>query len=328
MRPTFLPRLVNGPLFDPVLFVRLLNQRGAVMFDCGRIEGLANREILSLEAVFLTHTHMDHFMGFDHVLRTILHREEPLHVYGPAGVIDKVAARLGSYTWNLTGGYPLEIVIHEVGQHETAVSSASAREGFRASEPVSIPREGDTIASRTRYCVDAVVLDHGVPCLGFLLREPLHIHVKSSALSQRGYRSGPWIGELKDRILAGDLDERIPVSTASGTDTLSVADLMHELVVTSDGHKIAFITDIRASQANIEGVERLARGTDALYIESYYLSDREREACDKAHLTARQAGLIARRLGAKRVFPMHVSPRYHDRIDDVMKELEGAKNGA
>jgi ribonuclease Z len=58
------------------------------------------------------------------------------------------------------------------------------------------------------------------------------------------------------------------------------------------------------------------------------MSDREREALEKAHLTARQASLIARRLGARKVVPMHISPRYHHRVEEVMEELDAAKNGA
>lgn len=327
MRPTFLPRLVNGPLFDPVVFVRLLNRRRALLFDCGRIEGLSNREILSLEAVFVSHTHMDHFMGFDHILRTILHREEPLHMYGPEGILDKVIARLGSYTWNLTAEYLLEVTVHEVRPSEIIVCSASARDGFRPAPPVSIPRSGSVIASHERYSVDGVLLDHNVPCLGFVLKEPFHIHVKADALAEGGYMSGPWIGELKDRILADSMDDDVNVSTTSGMDARKVADLMQELVIISEGQKLAYVTDIRASDANTDTIELLARGTDILFIEAYYLSDREKEAMQKAHLTARQAGTIARRMGAKKVVPMHISPRYHDRVDEVMKELEAAKNG-
>ncbi|HON96116.1 MAG TPA: MBL fold metallo-hydrolase [Deltaproteobacteria bacterium] len=328
MRPTFLARLVNGPLFDPVVFVRLLNTNRAVLFDCGRFEGLSNREILALDAVLVTHAHMDHFMGFDRILRTILHREEPLHVYGPEGIRDRVIARLGSYTWNLTGDYHLEITIHEVTDHEISVCSVSARDGFKPGETRSFRRDGTAIASRVRYTVDGVILDHNLPCLGFVLREPFHINIRSGALADRGYRSGPWIGELKDKLLAGNMGDEVAVATGAGSIRRKVEDLVQELVVTSPGQTVAYIADIRASDANIGRIERIAQGVDVLYIEAYYMSDREREALEKAHLTARQASLIARRLGARKVVPMHISPRYHHRVEEVMEELDAAKNGA
>ncbi|HPI93937.1 MAG TPA: MBL fold metallo-hydrolase [Deltaproteobacteria bacterium] len=328
MRPTFLARLVNGPLFDPVVFVRLLNLRSAVLFDCGRMQGLSNREILSLESVFISHAHMDHFMGFDQVLRTILHRERPLHVYGPEGMRDRVAARLGSYTWNLTQGYPLELFIHEIREHETIVCSAPARDGFRPSEPRSTPRPGPTIAECSRYHVDSVILDHQVPCLCFVLKEPFHINMRAEALARGGYRRGPWIGEFKGKILAGCMDEVIEVPMSSGTRERNVAELMQELVVPSPGQKIAYVTDVRASAENIERIESIAAGADILFIEAYYLSEREGEAFAKAHLSARQAGMVARIIRAGRVVPMHVSPRYHERLGEVTGELEGARTSS
>jgi ribonuclease Z len=325
MRPTFLPRLVNGPLFDPVVYILLLNLKSSILFDCGRMEGLSPREILSLEAIFISHLHMDHFMGFDLILRTILHREKPLHVYGPEGIRDKVIARLGSYTWNLTGGYPLKLFIHEVRPHEMIVSSACAHEAFRPSEPTSVPRTGTTIASCPRYRVESVLLDHNVPCLGYVLKEPFHVNVKVEAFARKGYRIAPWIGKLKEKIMAGCMEDVIEVLTVSGVSLGKVMDLMHDLVVLSPGQSIAYFTDIRASDENIGRIRMIATGADILYIEAYYLGEREGEAHEKAHLTARQAGMIARLTGARKVVPMHVSPRYHDRFEDVVHEMDAAR---
>jgi ribonuclease Z len=327
MRPAFLARLINGPSSDPCVFVRPCHGKEAVLFDCGRIAGLSNREALALRCLFVSHAHMDHFMGFDHVLRTILHRRDPLHVYGPEGMTGRVLAKLAAYTWNLTARYPLEVVVHEVADGHVATCRAAAADGFAPGRAVLAGRTGVTVYSCPRYRVDAVVLDHDVPCLGFALSEPFHVNIRAGALQGRGYRTGEWIGVLKERIMTGCTDTAIAVDTVSGVREIGVERLIEELVVVSPGQKIAYVTDIRASRENLTRFAGIARHADTLFIETYYLHERAGEAFDKGHLTARQAGLIARELQARTVIPMHVSPRYHDRMKLLERELLEAWKG-
>ena len=94
MRPSFLPRLVNEPLGDPGLFIPFLHQKRAIIFDLGDIYSLSARDILKIGHVFVTHTHMDHFIGFDRLLRHMLGREINLALAGPPGFLNNVAGKL------------------------------------------------------------------------------------------------------------------------------------------------------------------------------------------------------------------------------------------
>jgi ribonuclease Z len=326
MRPSFLVRLINGPLFDPVVFIRLINRRTGLLFDCGRMNGISNRELLSVRSLFVSHLHMDHFMGFDQVLRAILHREMPLEVFGPEGVADRVISRLSSYTWNLTTDCPLEVIVREVRDDEIVTCTARARDSFRPASRESSPRLGPTVASDAFYRVDALVLDHNVPCLGFVLAEPAHINIDAGRMAALGLRTGPWITELKRLILSGRREEQVEVPTLGGSRRISVQELLREIVIVSRGQKIAYITDIRASETNLDRIMSLAHDTDVLFVEAYYLEELREQAWNKAHLTAMQAGLIARMINARKVVPMHVSPRYHDRIEEILKELEAGRS--
>jgi ribonuclease Z len=66
---------------------------------------------------------------------------------------------------------------------------------------------------------------------------------------------------------------------------------------------------------------------DLLFIESVFLDADRAQAARKNHLTARQAGQIARRVGAKAIVPFHFSPRYEGRAADLIAEAQAAWSG-
>src|SRR5439155_1208727 len=72
MKSTFRPRLLNGHTGDPALLLSLRWQGRALLVDLGRIDRTPAPLLLPIEAVFVSHTHMDHFMGFDQLLRLLL----------------------------------------------------------------------------------------------------------------------------------------------------------------------------------------------------------------------------------------------------------------
>jgi ribonuclease Z len=66
---------------------------------------------------------------------------------------------------------------------------------------------------------------------------------------------------------------------------------------------------------------------DRLFIEAVFLDEDRDHALRKHHLTARQAGEIARRLRARSVVPFHFSPRYEGRAEALAAEVEQAWGG-
>src|SRR5438093_10978594 len=139
MKTTFRPRLLNGQTGDPALLVSLRWQGRALLADLGRIDRTPAATLLPVEAVFVSHTHMDHFMGFDQLLRLFLARDATLRLYGPAGLADCVAGKLAGYTWNLTDEYAFALEVTEIGARQTTSWRFAARQRF-AREPVGPPR--------------------------------------------------------------------------------------------------------------------------------------------------------------------------------------------
>ena len=78
MKSFLRPTLVNDPFGDPGLLVQFLFQNRSLLFDLGDISPLSNGELLKVSHVFVSHTHIDHFIGFDRLLRTVFGREKTI----------------------------------------------------------------------------------------------------------------------------------------------------------------------------------------------------------------------------------------------------------
>jgi len=326
MRSSFILKLVNGPLYDPIAYIRLINGSQAVMFDCGRFFTLSNSEMLLLDALFISHMHMDHFMGFDTLLRVILHRDKPLEVYGPEGIIEKVNAKLSSYTWNLTQEYKFAVNVSEVREGSIKRASFPASAGFLKSSEDTILKDGYEIYSCSRFKVDAVILDHNIPCLAFALEEKFKVNIRAEALKKCGYLPGPWLTRLKEALVEG-VNTQIIISTEEGEKTAESSELGRDIAIVSKGQKIAYIADVRYSDDNVEKFAKISMDTDILLIETFYLNELEEEAFTKGHLTAGQASKIAKHISASKVIPMHISPRHHKMTQEIYSQcgvsLEG-----
>lgn len=315
MKPTFHHRLVNGPFEDPCIFVRMLRERRAFLFDVGYIGGLGPGDLQKITDIFVTHTHIDHFIGFDTLLRTLLRRELPLRVYGPENIIERVEGKLRGYTWNLIEEYPIKIEVFGVGERQVTHAGFYAEERFRRIDGESRAFDG-VVLKDPPYTVRAVNLTHGIPCLGFTLEEDFHINIDKAALTDLGLPVGPWLGELKKMIREkADADAQLTI----GSREFRLSDLTHIAGIT-EGQKVSYITDVSPEEDNIAKVIELVRHADTLYCEAYFLEkDRER-AVERHHLTAKMAGSIALKAEVKNLILIHSSQKYRDVPEVIEKE--------
>ena len=131
MRTTFQCRLLNRPFDDTSLYVRMRHEKHAFLLDAGNLGNITNREIMKISHLFISHTHIDHFIGFDTLLRVLLRREAPLNVYGPAGIAKAVESKLGGYTWNMIRNYPIKLNIFSIDDGLIRHTGFSAKQGFK-----------------------------------------------------------------------------------------------------------------------------------------------------------------------------------------------------
>lgn len=320
MKPLFHPRLVNDPFGDPALYVDFLFERRALLLDLGDLSPLSPRQILRVDHAFVSHTHMDHFVGFDTLLRLLLGRDKTLNLYGPPGFLDRVEHKLASYTWNLVANYESDFVIRAVEAHPDGhreIAEFHTRSGFRR-EPSPSPTLGDgLLVDDEAFQVRTAFLDHGIPCLAFALEEKFHVNVWKSGLEELGLPTGPWLREVKQAALRGAPDT---VMFRGGDREVALGELKAKVLRIVPGQKVAYVTDAGYTAANAAAIVELARDADLLFIEAAFLHAEEARAFEKRHLTARQAGLLAREAGVKRLIPFHFSPKHQEEEDLLVRE--------
>src|SRR5215475_9400761 len=152
------PSLVNEPFSDPGLFIDLRFGRRALLFDLGDVTPLSSRELLRVSHAFVSHAHMDHFAGFDRLLRLRLHRAGPLCLFGPAGFIERVEHRLASYTWNLLDDASADfgvIVVEFVGDRCDRAAEFHARETFRRRDFAPAPLAAGVLLDEAEFRIQA-----------------------------------------------------------------------------------------------------------------------------------------------------------------------------
>jgi ribonuclease Z len=321
--------LIHDPLGDPGLFVDILWEHRALLFDMGELGAFRPARLLKISHAFVSHTHIDHFIGFDTLVRLMLNRKKALKVYGPPGFLSNVRGKLSGYTWNLTEGYPFSVWAAEV--HEDRIVSQT----FRCEEAFSPGEEkqksfGEILEEEPQLQFRAVHLDHSIPSLGFALQERFHINVHKDRLGRMGFPAGPWLKELKEAIWRGEGAEfqvKIAAAERQGEENEIPLGVLKESVSITPGQKIAYVADCRYSEENARKIIGLARGADDFFCEAAFL-DRERDrAEERGHLTARQAGELAREAGVKNLHIFHFSPKYEKETDLLYREAEEAFRG-
>jgi ribonuclease Z len=144
-------------------------------------------------------------------------------------------------------------------------------------------------------------------------------------LAELGLAVGPWLKELKEAIVRGAADST-PIRMATG-EVRPLGELKAAVVRISAGQKVCYVTDAGYTPENAAKIVALAQGADYLFIEATFLHAEAERAAERSHLTARQAGELARAAKVGRVIPFHFSPKYREQEEELREELEQAWKG-
>jgi ribonuclease Z len=329
MRPRFHPRLINGPFDDPGLYIPFLFENRAVLFDLGDIYALSPKDILKISQVFVTHTHMDHFIGFDRLLRLFLGREKQLSLYGPQGFLKNAEGKLAGYAWNLVENYQYRLTLELTEVHSDVLITKTyrCRDKFLACEKATERAFNGVLIEEAGFRILGLILDHSLACLGFSIHERFHVNIMRQGLNALGLETGPWLSQFKQalyRQIDPDSDFEADIEGQRQKRQFKLGELAQKIALITPGEKITYISDVAYSDANKEKIVEFAKDADHLFIEAAFLDKDRATAKEKFHLTARQAGELAAESGAKQFTVFHFSPRYQGQESLLYQEAAEA----
>ena len=129
----------------------------------------------------------------------------------------------------------------------------------------------------------------------------------------------------RDDILSGGV-KVIPIETPAGRRPLgALRDA--EVFRTGEGQKLAYVADCLWDGETVGRAVALCRRSHILYCEAAFLEEDGRRARERYHLTAAQAGELARRAEARELRIFHFSPKYRGREGELVAEAAEAFGG-
>lgn len=320
------PTCFSGLIDDPCLVIRDRPIHQSIMLDCGALSHIAKREMKPVRAIFVSHPHMDHFMGFDVFLRQVHASPRAIDIFGPAGFADRVEARLGGYDWNLAEAYWCTFLVHEIHSDEVISFRFSGPGRFARSPAGRKPRE-TVIYGLNHMEVSAELLDHRIPVLAFRVRERKIFGVNQQKMAGLGLVQGDWLCELKRRFF-NDWPENGPLTVLSklhGEEREeTVADaraLYQQISAEGSSASIGYLTDIGFHPENAAKAARFLAGVTLLVGECAFLQFDLPKARSSYHLCTADLNTLLEMVRPRYFMPVHLSKTYLRRSSELYEEL-------
>jgi ribonuclease Z len=244
------------------------------LIDCGEGTQIQLRKyklkFQRINHIFISHLHGDHYLGLMGLLSSmhLLGRTVDLHLYSAPELKEIIEVQLKHSQTQLR----YTIVYHP---HRYIAN--------------------DLIFEDNKVEVRTILLNHRIPCCGFLFTEkPILPNISIETLKK--YRIPV------DQIM--NIKNGADYITADGT-TVPNSELVSQQ---HQPRSYAFCSDTCYDERIIESI----KGADLLYHEATFMDDMKERAKETYHSTTLQAATIAQKAGVKQLMIGHYSARYKD----------------
>lgn len=300
---------------DICILLKIENHSYNYICECGEAKNLTVKECQNTNAIFISHTHIDHFVNFDTILRHQIGIQRKVTIVGPSGIIDQVQHRIKSYCWNLIKEDAIAYEVREI-LNEGMYKSAVLRPPFwKKEEEKEVHKR--TIFEEDRFEVDYEILDHKTNSIAYLFKAEDKIKVTLN----NDFKGGKWVATLKEAFLLQDEEKEIAINGVLYTSK----ELFH-LIKSEKGKRLGIIMDHAANPENHLKIKNMFSFCDEVYIECFYKDEDKDFATKNFHSYASKSGEIMKACKVKNAIPVHFSRKYKEEdIEELIQQFEEAK---
>lgn len=314
----FLPEVKSKIGEDISILIKLDNHSHSYLCDCGDASDLTVKDCQNIAVIFISHTHIDHFINFDTILRHQLGSQKKVIICGPSGITQQVQAKIKGYNWNLIEANSISYEIREIIDGTTIQRAIIQPPNWSITSLNSI--SNNILYKNDRFEVTFTILDHKIPSLAYAFKEKDTLKID---LTNAPFKGGKWVSTLKGAFEMNTPTQPILIEN----EHFSAKDLFY-LLSKKKGDTLGVIMDHAASPANHQKIQQHFQAFRRVFIESYHLTADIDQATLNHHSYATASGEIMRKCQVKEAIPIHFSRRYDSKeIEQLQKEFEAAFKG-
>lgn len=300
---------------DICILIKVENHSYNYLCECGEAKKLGVKECQDTKAIFISHTHIDHFVNFDTVLRHQLGTQRQVVIVGPTGIIEQVQNRIKSYCWNLIEEGAISYEVREI-LDDTRYRSVELNPPLWEQEN---EREvsSDCVFREATFKVEYQVLDHKTSSVSYLFKAD----DKTKILLRPELKGGKWVAQLKQAYQDSDAEMKIEV----GGQTYKAKELF-DMITVEKGKSLGVIMDHAANASNHSLIKKRFMDCDEVYIECFYKDEDKEFAIKNYHSYASQSGRIMKECKVRKAIPVHFSRKYSaEDIEQIISQFEMAR---
>lgn len=273
-------QVLGQPGRDNALFVQIDTGQAIhrLLFDCGEacLRDLSVAQIQAIDGLFFSHFHIDHVAGFDAFLRSNYNRpDRPVRIWGPPHAAEILQHRLRGVTWNLVVDEPGEFLVTEIHPNRLVSCAFLTGEGFAVTHDRGEQPFDGIVLDGPDFRVEARLMEHGTPSVAYCVREQNRQNIDTDRLAQLGLKPGPWLKRLKDANTGAE------EAIQAGEVTYRIGELRQQLLVSTPGESIAYLTDFRLDCESESRLADMLRGCGTIVCENNF-RDSDRELAERS----------------------------------------------